>query len=205
MQEDKKNKYRQQQEKEWAEFNHEKAYALLIKATAMLDRAGVPYHLEGGTLLGLVRDGDLLPWDDDLDISVPSGFALKAYGALLPLLLKGWRIDKRKWKAVFKSLSVKGIRIIKVRDRSRGRFRSGRVYLDVLVKKESEGFCYWQAKGRLMKVSAKYYDGYDEIEVGTEKFKVPVDYRAYLTEKYGDWSTPVKEWDCGKDEKTIVE
>ncbi len=103
--------------------------------------------MEGGALLGLVRDGDLLPWDDDLDISVPSEFAVKAYGALLPLLLKGWRIDKRRWKAVFKSLVVRGVRIIKVRDRSRDRFRNGRVYLEVLVKKGSEGLGYWQAKG----------------------------------------------------------
>ncbi len=43
-----------------------------------------------------------------------------------------------------------------------------------------------------MKEGAKYYDGYDEIEVGAAKFKVPVDHSVYLTEKYGGWSFPVE-------------
>jgi len=34
---------------------------------------------------------------------------------------------------------------------------------------------------------------------------VPNAYRDYLTEKYGDWSVPVKEWDCAVDERTLVE
>jgi lipopolysaccharide cholinephosphotransferase len=34
--------------------------------------------------------------------------------------------------------------------------------------------------------------------------KVPHQYKDYLTKKYGDWSVPVKEWDCAVNELTIV-
>ena len=196
--------YRGVQEKEWACFDNAKAFQLLCLVVRLFDFFKVPYHLEGGTLLGFVRDGGILEWDDDLDVSVPAEFALRAYVVLKLLAFSGWRVDKRRM-STFKTVGIKGPRIIKIRDYSRGVFRTGRVYIDVLIKYQEDSACYWQAKDRLMSVSSKYYEGFDEIEVDGQKFKVPVRFEDYLTEKYGDWRIPVKEWDCGKDEKTIVE
>jgi lipopolysaccharide cholinephosphotransferase len=169
----------------------------------LLDRKNIPYHLEGGTHLGLHRDGMLLPWDGDLDFSVPASYSSKLQKALLPLMLKGWRIDERKM-GKHSVLPIKGPRMFKVQDRSRGLLRSGRVYMHIFTKYNYQGYSYWQAKDRLMRVDAKYYNGFDTITVGEDTFKVPVNFEDYLTEKYGDWSIPVKEWGCGVDEKTIV-
>lgn len=41
---------------------------LLVKVKLLLDKIGVPFILSRGTLLGLVRDEQLIPWDDDVDI-----------------------------------------------------------------------------------------------------------------------------------------
>ncbi|KAM6225823.1 ribitol 5-phosphate transferase FKRP isoform 1-T2 [Porphyrio hochstetteri] len=38
--------------------------------TAMLEAAGIRYWLEGGSLLGAVRLGDIIPWDYDVDLGI---------------------------------------------------------------------------------------------------------------------------------------
>ena len=44
--------------------------AFLRKVTMILERHEIPYWINFGTLLGAVRHGGFIPWDDDLDISI---------------------------------------------------------------------------------------------------------------------------------------
>jgi hypothetical protein len=39
-------------------------------AVARLETRGIPYWIDAGTLLGLVRDGRIIPWDHDFDFGV---------------------------------------------------------------------------------------------------------------------------------------
>ena len=45
---------------------------LLYVIDAICKEADIPYFLIGGTLLGAMRHDGFIPWDDDLDIGVPS-------------------------------------------------------------------------------------------------------------------------------------
>jgi hypothetical protein len=49
---------------------HARLYRLLDAVGAALKRHGVEYWAVSGTLLGAVRHGGIIPWDDDVDISV---------------------------------------------------------------------------------------------------------------------------------------
>ena len=41
---------------------------MLKKIIDLCDEAGITYFLDGGSLLGAVRDNGIIPWDDDIDI-----------------------------------------------------------------------------------------------------------------------------------------
>lgn len=45
-------------------------YRLMKDVHDTFDKYGVQYWAEGGTILGILRHGGLIPWDDDIDIAI---------------------------------------------------------------------------------------------------------------------------------------
>ncbi len=195
---------------ELSKGNLKRALKLLFEVVDLLERNDIGYHLEGGTLLGLVRDRRLMPWDYDVDLSFSPEDAVKFLVACNPLLFKGYKVNKRYFVKDLFVLRKGGIRLLKIKPillsvvkECIPFFRKIYVNLDILVKYTDGSKVYWQAKEKIMCVDKKYYESYETIECLGRTFRVPNHYKEYLTEKYGDWSVPVKEWDCSLHEKTI--
>lgn len=174
----------------------------LLDVTDILDEEGIVYHLEGGTLLGIVREQRLLPWDHDTDISILREDLPAVERALKKVRKKGWRISLKTYEEAVDHAEIGDTRMVRIKDRKL-HFIAGDNVLDFFIKTRKDGFVYWQALGNIMRVDAKYYDGFETVSWRGRELKVPVDYKGYLTEKYGDWSVPVREWNCDL-EKTIV-
>ncbi len=182
----------------------EQARALLLTVARALDRAGLHWHLEGGTLLGIVRDGDLLPWDTDMDVSVQADDAphlMKVLREALPWAQ--WRLAPRRFAADGPAWRRGQLRLLKVASRRFG-FLDGALRLDVFVKYLADGHVWWQAEEKVMRVPAMLYAAHDVIPWRGGTLRAPADHQRYLTLKYGDWRRPVREWKAGRDEKTIV-
>ena len=190
--------------------NLNRARKLLLITADVLDANNIVYHLEGGTLLGIVRDGDLLPWDYDVDISIPSPEQDKFLAIAGTFRRYGYKVKKHRHSKNFGPLKAGTYRIFKLKSivfsvlkEILPFFRKWYLNLDVFIKYSDATHTYWQAKEMIMKVPRSHYEGYEEIDFQGRKLKVPCDYKEYLTAKYGDWSVPVKQWDCGTDELSI--
>lgn len=55
------------------------AKEILRFTVGVLDALSIPFYLIGGSALGAVRHGDIIPWDDDIDIGVLRGGLPSAY------------------------------------------------------------------------------------------------------------------------------
>lgn len=94
------------------EQGSETVAAVLLATAEALDRASLPFHLVGGTLLALHRDGELFPHDKDIDLGLSADIDRDAVEAALadgfaPVVPHGRRqaVDSRDWVMGFTHLA----------------------------------------------------------------------------------------------------
>ncbi len=184
------------------------AISLLEEVVSKLEEYRCNYWLDGGTLLGAVRDKKLIPWDHDLDV----GIKYENETTLEKLILQ---LRKKYYIRALPFLSDENIwklgkyRIIKVYPRKYLFFRN-KLCLDIFifyrdVLSETNQLVY---KYGVWNKNA-YYDHYllDElsnISFYGRNYSIPGETNDYLKAKYGDdWQVPKKKWNVVLNDKSI--
>jgi len=166
----------------------ENAKKLLFDVADVLEKVGVEFFLYGGTLLGAVREKRFIEIDKDVDLAI-------LQEELLPAV-----------EEITKRLKIEKKMRVHVVDHRHKRFWNGGVYA---IKFKGYGIngdltAFTRMKGKRAVPShigdfwlvheARFLEELSTIEFYGRTFKRPRDVNGFLTEKYGDWRTPHKEF-----------
>lgn len=183
--------------------NLAQAEKLLSDVITIFESCNIAYWLEGGTLLGLRREGRLLPWDNDLDISLHESEGDKLMLLVDTLKKKGFRVRTRTFEKDSDVFKQGDLRMIKIRTKRFFGLLKGNVCLDVFIKYTKKDKTYWEIANKVKNVPHKYYDTFTTLEFKNKTYSIPEFTDEYLTYRYGDWQTPVKDWDTARDDRAL--
>jgi len=175
------------------------ALQLLNDVTDILDEYNVNYWLDFGTLLGVVRENRILPWDDDIDISIFEEDEEKMLTQVLPAIKKArYRAYTRRLTKNVGPLKEGNIRSFKIRN-NRLFFLRGYVKLDIFIMYKHQESLFWYELGEPHSLPKNLVSEFQMIDFNGKKYRVPKDYDTYLTHHYGDWRTPNPDYNSSLD------
>lgn len=141
----------------------------LVELAAILDRLKVQYYLADGTLLGAVRDGDLIPWDDDVGLCMKhEDFQDRREALKEELIAHGFEVEE-------------------------GSTRNPK--LNIFKRSEKFELTSWRLRGRMrvrwgLKMPARFLEAPGLVTLRGRVYPSPSPVEDYLAHRYGDWQTP---------------
>lgn len=160
------------------------ARTTLADLKAVMEAAGVEFFLISGTLLGAVRERDILGHDKDIDVGVMDEAGLDKAGLETALRQSG-------------RFSVKPYQVPTL---LRVQHASG-VMIDIFWHRDEDGLIvhegmkskWWNAPFRLV-----------DVPFLGDTYRGPDNFSRYLGENYGDWETPDAEFETFVDTPNMV-
>lgn len=180
--------------------NHSRMKKMLLFTIDQLQQHNIPFWLEAGTLLGIYRDGNLIAWDYDADISIPAEYSDKV-AALRYKFFPRYIVRKR---SIYNRWIPGDTRVVKVKT-TWEKLQQVNFHIDLFCVYRVNDKYRWVDSGVLKQVDAKFFDTQDYIEWEGRKIPVPAHAEEYLSLRYGNWRIPSKSYIAGLHDGAIVE
>lgn len=161
---------------------------LLKDVKDILDKAGIMFWIDCGTLLGAIRDNDFIEWDNDIDISIMAKDRSQIE------LIEGQFLAKGQYGRWERDVGHKYIASqYLIRDDLKVDIYANWKVGKYLIKPVGDD--------NLRKIPIEYCEPFKEIDFCGMKVKVPNNPEKYLETLYGNWKKPDKEWTTNKMKK----
>ena len=179
---------------------HKRMKSMLLKTIDILNEKKYKYWLEAGTLLGILRDGDLIPWDYDADLGIPADSADDIMKLRLDFLPK-YLIKRRRINSPW----IPGdMRVIKVKTPWE-KIRQINFHIDLFCVYPVQDKYRWVDSNALKHMDRKYYDTLSTIEWEGRTINIPNHAEEYLSHRYGNWQIPERNYNAGLHDGSIAE
>ena len=179
---------------------HQRMKKMLLKTIDILNEKKFKYWLDAGTLLGILRDGDLISWDYDADLGIPAESADEIMQLRLDFLPK-YLIKRRKIQSPW----IPGdVRVIKVKTPWE-KIRQINFHVDLFCVYPVKDKYRWVDSNVLKHVDRKYYDTLSTIEWEGRTINIPNHVEEYLSLRYGNWQVAKQNYDAGLHDGSIAE
>jgi hypothetical protein len=175
-------------------FEHPQTMSLGRKIVKTISASALdgntPIVIDFGTLLGIVRDNDLIEWDDDIDFAAPLECCAEVEALLLDYIASSaskviWRLEK----VADTDGNVSGL-LLKFTD------PDGELVeftTSFSFRKNIDGKSIHMPSLGMWFAPCEHFDGFSTIDWCGSEIPVPIKHLEYLTFQYGDWQTPKKD------------
>lgn len=188
--------------------SEKKAVQFMHNNVAVMNQAGIDFWIEGGTLLGALRDQKLIPWDHDLDFGMRFN-SKEQMKTLIKLLRRHFYVSVRDFPKTDKIWNLGDYRVLKIYPRKLLFFKEELcldlfVYYEGTIPEQDEPvykYVVWNRNAYHLK---EFLDKTETITFYGKQVPVPSNPEKFIEAKYGkDWRTPKKEWNVALDDGSI--
>ena len=189
----------------YSQEKREKSEHFMLDIAKLLDKNYIRYYIDHGTLLGIVRDNCLIPWDKDIDFAVLIEDKAKIID-LIDNYLASYvhpNCKKNKWnyKIAKNNIIVENKKkslFVEMQIFNNSDIEEDDVALDLMFRYTKKSMIYWAVCGKYLSVPLSLCFPTKQIMYKGYQLNIPNDVNKYLENLYGDWKTPVKEWTYDK-------
>ena len=183
--------------------NEKKAIEFLFDVKSKLDELSISYWIEGGTLLGAIRDKKLIPWDHDIDMGIINK-SDEMIEQVIQKLKTFFYVSVKGFKEVEGVWNLGKYRVLKIYPRKNIFFKDN-LCLDIFIYYLDENHYKYVVWNKNAYHERKFFDNLEQIEFYGKLINVPYDSEKFLEKKYGsDWKTPKKRWNVALDDGSVI-
>lgn len=153
----------------------------------------IPLVLDFGTLLGIVRDNDIIEWDDDVDFSIASFDNTVDYESWIKYTLAKIK-SPVKFEYHMKKDSKETVNYAIYLNEKECKDKNFECFYTSITFRKLIGDNYIHLPSAGMWYSPKkHFNSFELFNWQDVEVQVPYSYKEYLTFLYGDWETPKKD------------